>query len=433
MPQVNDTMTLMEVTFDSIKKTVLKGTDPMIMSNMTTLMETLRSHCDIPLVQTFAKLTLESAWNLPSSYNASNISHGPSLPFFIIPILTIIFIIVGCVGLVGNLLTVVVICKTASLHSHTNYFLASLAISDLLLIVIGVSFDLINIWRNGNPPPINGYCAFTSTCISLFTFASILTIVSLTAERFQAICYPFNHRALFDGRKVMWLIYLIWIIATIPSVYIGLMFKRVLPDFCGFKHPMEHFGTCDLVTGPDAPLPYSFELTMIITFVLPLIFIIYCYIRILATLNEMSATTTVHTPVGTSNSDSIQFPRLTATSSQNQSFPLTIHTRNFQPPRSQQAHKMVIKMLVTVTSVFFICYLPHHIQRLIVQYNKTVCDSSQFCLFLYPITGLLQYVSAALNPIFYNLMSVRFRTAFNKFIKDVLSKSDKEYSTLARL
>ncbi|CAI5455913.1 unnamed protein product [Caenorhabditis angaria] len=425
----NQTIEKYNIIFDTvtnIKRNLFNNSDDIFKNqSMFTL---LSSHCDNKDVIKFAALALESAFD----YSNNELVNGAPLHLAIKVVLTLIFIIVGCVGLVGNLFTVIVIFKTASLHSHTNCFLASLAISDFCLIVVGVSFDLIYIWRNGDPPPIYGYCSFTSTTISLFTFASILTIVSLTAERFQAICYPFTHRTVFDRRRVMKLIYTIWIVAAIPSLYIGMKFQRVLTDFCGYSHPHQ-FGSCSLVTNPDSPLRYPVETIMVITFVLPLFFIVFCYCRILATLNEMSASTTVHTPVGTTASDSIQFQFSRSSQNANHSFPLTVHVKNYQPPRSQQAQKMVIKMLFTVTSVFFLCYLPYHIQRLIIQYNKEYCNNSTFCKFLFSVTGLLQYVSATLNPIFYNLMSSRFRNAFNKIIKDFLSKSDKEYGSLARL
>ncbi|KJH44239.1 7 transmembrane receptor [Dictyocaulus viviparus] len=281
------------------------------------------------------------------------------IPFTLKSLLSFLFLLVGCIGLIGNVLTVLVIYKTTSLHSNTNYFLSSLAISDFCLIIVGVPFDLFHIWRKNRPPDIVGYCALMSTSISLFTFASILTIVTLTAERFAAICYPFNHRAVFDKQRVMYLIYVIWLLAFFPSLYIGLQFKRVVPDFCGYNRQLNSKrGSCDYVTSQNAPFQYPFELTMVVTFVLPLIFIVYCYIRI----------------------------------------------------------------LVTVTTVFFLCYLPYHVERLIVQYTKQQCDSSIFCMLLYPITGLLQYISATLNPILYNLMSTRFRTAFTDLVRQIILK-----------
>ncbi|CAI2356914.1 unnamed protein product [Caenorhabditis sp. 36 PRJEB53466] len=394
----------------------------------------LQEYCFHPDVQLLAQLTLRGALDHPGYQPNMTSAENETEHYLMKPILTALFVCVGLVGLIGNLLTVIVIFKTNSLHSHTNYFLANLAISDLFLIVVGVSFDLVNIWNNGQPLELFGYCSITSTLISCFTFASILTIMMLTAERFQAICYPFSHRAVFDEKRVKMFIFFIWFIALLPSLYIGFMFKRVVTDFCGYNRQMNYVGQCDLVTSPDSFFRYPFESAMAITFIAPLFFIIYCYFRILVTLNEMSNSTLVHTPVGTARSDSghFQFPH-TSNNSNTQSFPLTVHTKNVQPPRSQQAQKMVIKMLVTVTGVFFVCYLPYHAQRLIVKYNRADCSQSFWCKLLYPITGILQYVSASLNPIFYNLMSVRFRAGFKKLINDIWSRRARRYSDLARV
>ncbi|EPB80535.1 7 transmembrane receptor [Ancylostoma ceylanicum] len=221
-------------------------------------LDVLKQYCHLDQVADFANLTL-------FIYNSNNTDAYPklsdtSIPYTIKLLLSVLFLLVGCIGLVGNILTVLVIYKTASLHSHTNYFLASLAISDLCLIVVGVPFDLFHLWRQDRPPAIAGYCAFMSTSISLFTFASILTIVSLTAERYVAICYPFNHRALFDKRRVIYLIYLIWLLAFFPSLYIGLQFKRIVPDFCGYNRELDsQRGSCDYVTSQRIPLRYPFE------------------------------------------------------------------------------------------------------------------------------------------------------------------------------
>ena len=57
-------------------------------------------------------------------------------------------------------MTVIVIYRR--LQSKTTYFLASLAVSDLLLIIVGVPFDLVSLWSGSMAPAIIGYCEFTS-------------------------------------------------------------------------------------------------------------------------------------------------------------------------------------------------------------------------------------------------------------------------------
>lgn len=77
-------------------------------------------------------------------------------------IFTVIFFIVGLVGFFGNLCTIAVIIRTPTLHSQTNYFLANLALSDLLLICVGVPFDVFYLWQTIGAPAFFGYCEITS-------------------------------------------------------------------------------------------------------------------------------------------------------------------------------------------------------------------------------------------------------------------------------
>jgi hypothetical protein len=71
-----------------------------------------------------------------------------------------------------------VILSTPALHSQTNYFLASLAVSDLLLILVGIPFDIFFLWRRKSiVPPFNGFCETTSESISII-FSGIIFIHS---------------------------------------------------------------------------------------------------------------------------------------------------------------------------------------------------------------------------------------------------------------
>lgn len=49
----------------------------------------------------------------------------------------VIYSVVLFLGIVGNLLTCLVIAKNTGMHTATNYYLFSLAISDLLSLVLG--------------------------------------------------------------------------------------------------------------------------------------------------------------------------------------------------------------------------------------------------------------------------------------------------------
>ena len=52
-------------------------------------------------------------------------------------VLTLVYSLIFCTGVVGNLCTCIVIKRNAYLHSATNYYLFSLAVSDVLTLLLG--------------------------------------------------------------------------------------------------------------------------------------------------------------------------------------------------------------------------------------------------------------------------------------------------------
>lgn len=63
---------------------------------------------------------------------------GPKhLPLNIVIPITVVYIIIFATGVVGNIAVCVVIVRNTSLHTATNYYLFSLALSDLTLLLFG--------------------------------------------------------------------------------------------------------------------------------------------------------------------------------------------------------------------------------------------------------------------------------------------------------
>lgn len=51
--------------------------------------------------------------------------------------LTVIYSAIFLTGMIGNVITCIVISRNKSMHTATNYYLFSLAVSDLLLLISG--------------------------------------------------------------------------------------------------------------------------------------------------------------------------------------------------------------------------------------------------------------------------------------------------------
>lgn len=86
--------------------------------------------------------------------NSTNVSVPFELEFWRQPLHLLItyfvaYIIVFVVGLVGNLFVVVAVALNPSMRVITNYFITSLAIADLLVIIFCVPATLMNNVVNG--------------------------------------------------------------------------------------------------------------------------------------------------------------------------------------------------------------------------------------------------------------------------------------------
>ncbi|KTF86791.1 hypothetical protein cypCar_00034881, partial [Cyprinus carpio] len=66
-----------------------------------------------------------------------------------------------------------------------------------------------------------------------------------------------------------------------------------------------------------------------------------------------------------------------------------------------------------VVIAFVVCWLPYHARRLmycyITEWTPTLFD---FYHYFYMVTNVLFYVSSAINPILYNLVSANYRQIF---------------------
>lgn len=67
-------------------------------------------------------------------------------PMYVVIPITIIYMIIFVTGVIGNISTCIVISKNRSMHTATNYYLFSLAVSDFLLLLSGVPNEVHSIW-----------------------------------------------------------------------------------------------------------------------------------------------------------------------------------------------------------------------------------------------------------------------------------------------
>ncbi|XP_037937128.1 neuropeptides capa receptor-like [Teleopsis dalmanni] len=73
---------------------------------------------------------------------------GPQrLPLHTVLLVTIIFGVIFITSVLGNVLVCVVIVRHSTLHTATNYYLFSLAVSDLLYLLFGLPAEVFLYWH----------------------------------------------------------------------------------------------------------------------------------------------------------------------------------------------------------------------------------------------------------------------------------------------
>ncbi|KAG5319885.1 CAPAR protein, partial [Acromyrmex heyeri] len=97
--------------------------------------------------------------------------------------LTITYVVIFITGIFGNVATCTVIVRNSSMQTATNYYLFSLAISDLTLLLLGLPNELSVFWQQYPWVLGTGLCKIRAYVSEMSSYVSVLTIVAFSMER----------------------------------------------------------------------------------------------------------------------------------------------------------------------------------------------------------------------------------------------------------
>ncbi|XP_046735582.1 pyrokinin-1 receptor-like [Diprion similis] len=332
-------------------------------------------------------------------------------PLYIVIPITIIYVTIFLTGVVGNISTCVVIARNKSMHTATNYYLFSLAISDLLLLVSGLPPEMYYIWSQF--PYVFGeiFCAIQSFAAETSANATVLTITAFTVERYVAICHPFVSHTMSKLSRAVKFVVAIWLFALGLAVPQAIQFGIVYgEDENGTT--VEETARC---TVKWVILEHAFEISTMLFFVVPMTIITVLYVLIGVKLRRSRLLTAVKR---TSISNSIN---------------------NGESVRGKTAaQRNVIRMLVAVVVAFFICWAPFHAQRLLAVYAQGASQEEHHPVLvtvyttLTYVSGIFYYLSTTINPLLYNIMSNKFREAFKTMLSQHCGRRKSQWKSSPR-
>lgn len=301
---------------------------------------------------------------------------------------TMLYSIILIAGILGNILVCIVIIRNTTMHTATNYYLFNLAVSDLIYLLFGLPFEVILFWHQY--PYLFGatFCWLSRLIKDTCTFVSVLTIVAFSIERFLAICYPLHVYVMCGFKRAVRIIIVVWaisIVCAIPfGLYTGIHYLKFPKDY---GPELKESALCRMIESPPIPV---WELSAVLFYVIPLIFLLVFYTRIVI---EIQLRLRDNSALGVRNGS------------------------NSSQTKRTKSRRAVIKMLVVVVITFFICWSPFHIQHVLSPYLTQVVDIETAIILntvLFMTSGIFYYTSCTINPIIYNVMSNRYRTAFRE-------------------
>ncbi|CAM9439053.1 neuromedin-U receptor 2-like [Lampetra fluviatilis] len=328
---------------------------------------------------------------------------------FFVPI-CLSYSLILAVGVGGNVLTCIVIASRKGMKTPTNFYLFSLAISDLLVLLLGMPLEIYEMWSNY--PFLFGRlgCYFRTALFETVCFASVLNVTALSLERYVAVVHPLRARSSSTRRRAVRVIAALWLLSgllSLPNTLTHDLNFLVLPD----GSPLDESAVCTVVH--FWPYKYIVAVTAFLFYVLPmaLISVLYCLMGL--ELREEKLCYGERRPQQTDQPGSAGDNRLSVQ----------------RPPR-----RTVTKMLFVLVLVFGLCWAPFHVDRLFYSFVTKWTETLALVFnTVHIMAGVLFYLSSAVNPIIYNLLSTRFRAAFRELLFRQLSRSTSLGSSPAKL
>ncbi|XP_020631296.1 tyramine/octopamine receptor-like [Orbicella faveolata] len=308
----------------------------------------------------------------------------------------VIFILI--LDVCGNCLVIGAILRYRRLRTITNYFIISLAVSDLLIAALSMSFRIHHTLKSLCWDLGETICEFWVFVDLLCSCASITNLSLISIDRFLALTFPLSYRSIMTKARAIAAIAFVW-------GYSGLLASLSFMNWSADASTSAS-GECKKTDR----YYYTFAITA--GFFLPLIILVINYSMVFKVaftqakkLQQLKSASSME-PAETSDADFSPDPR-----------PSVISIGRVERKRRKSIVRELkaTKTLAIVIGTFIVCWLPFFIIMFVVQFcdlclHKIHPTATQFVAIVF--VYVLPLLNSAVNPIIYSSFNSDFRSAF---------------------
>ncbi|XP_006629714.1 cholecystokinin receptor type A [Lepisosteus oculatus] len=334
-----------------------------------------------------------------------------------------LYSLIFLLSVLGNALIIAVLVRNKRMRTVTNIFLLSLAVSDLMLCLFCMPFTLIpNLMKDfifGS-----GVCKVAAYFMGISVSVSTFNLVAISLERYSAICKPLQSRVWQTKSHAFKVITATWIVS-----FILMLPYPISSTLVPFSRANNSTGNmCRLIWPSDIIQQSWYVFLLLLLFLVPGVVMMTAYGLISLELyrgikfeishrksNRDRKTST--SSIKHNDGDGCYIQKSKKKKMEMQPLPSTHNKTKISRVRSNSstanlvAKKRVIRMLIVIVILFFLCWTPVFTVNAWRAFDSFSADR---LLSGAPISfiHLLSYTSACVNPIIYCFMNKRFRLGF---------------------
>ncbi|XP_003990771.2 G-protein coupled receptor 39 [Felis catus] len=328
--------------------------------------------------------------------------------------LILVYLAIFVVGILGNSVTIwvtQVLQKKGYLQKEVTDHMVSLACSDILVFLVGMPMEFYSIiWNPLTTPSYAASCKIHTFLFEACSYATLLHVLTLSFERYVAICHPFRYKAVSGPCQVKLLIGFVWV--TSALVALPLLFAM------GVEYPLvtvpNHQGlSCNVSRTRHHERPETSNMSIctnlsnrwtvfqssifgaFIIYLLVLVSVAFMCWNMMQVLLRSSQSTLAGKG---------RRPQLNKSESE----------------ESKTARRQTIIFLRLIVVTLAVCWMPNQVRRIMAAAKpKHDWTKSYFraYMILLPFSDTFFYLSSVINPLLYNVSSQQFRRVFGQVLR----------------